>query len=1098
MNRFLQLLVISCLSLAVAGCYSTEEPIGPDVPAVGSLKLSQEQMVVGSEGGEFSIDIFTKYTYETSVNADWITISGSTCGTEYCTLYFTVAKNNTTSEREGAITVFCNDYNLSATLTISQEAGIVVPTNEIWYTSSDGEVVTPCATDVFGANIVSNTYENGQGVITFDGNVTQIGEKAFNKCSSLTTITMPNSIKTIGILAFGVCSSLTNIDIPNSVTHIEERAFISCIGLTRVTLPESVISIGNRAFVNCQSLEGFYGKYASEDNRCLIIDGVLNAFAPAGLTEYTIPDGTTSIGQNAFWWNSATTGKESILESVTIPNSVTEIIIGAFSGCRNLVKVYCKPIVPPKGDVNMFDSIDSERKIYVPMESVEAYKALWSEYSSEIEGYDYGESNITALDRVLFYTSSDGAVVTPYNANAFDANIVSNTYANGQGIIIFDKEVTQIGEQAFYAANTTADGRRLTSMIIPNSVTSIKARAFYYCNTLTNLVVPDQITTIGEYAFYHCDALTNFTIPNEVTSIGLYAFYYCKSLTSISIPDGVTVIEDKTFYNCINATDLTIGKGVTSIGNEAFVYCSGLTSITIPDSVTSFGSKPFYSCSNLSAFYGKFASADNRCLIVDGTLISFAPADLTEYTIPEGVTAIGDYTFYTLSALTNIGIPDSVTSIGDHAFYNCTNLTDITLPKSLTHIGRYAFYYCNKIINITIPDGVTFIEEYAFYHCINLTSVNIPENTTAIASFAFAKCYSLTKANIYGDSLISIGDSAFYECKNIVDITIPSSVNMIGNSAFADCANLASIHCKSATPPNGGSQMFDNNAADRKIYVDYGSVSKYKRTNFWTNYADAICAEPDSITETQYKILYTSSNGQIVEPNATDVFGAKLMINKYENGVGTLYFESEITSIGDYAFKGCQTLTSITMPESITSIGDYAFNDCKALTSITIPEKVESIGTNAFYGCTGLSAIYGKYASTDNRCLVIDGVLSTFATAGITTYIIPEDVTAVGDLVFADCHNLAEITIGLNVALISDLAFYNCSGLKTLYCKPTIPPTLTFEALSCAKQLTTIYVPISNIDLYKVANGWKEFADKMVSYKFDGVGDFEGEEGTFN
>ncbi|MBE6213041.1 MAG: hypothetical protein E7129_07905, partial [Rikenellaceae bacterium] len=136
MKKLLQFLMTMFLSVAMVGCYSTEEPVGPDVPVVGSLKLSQEEMTISPEGGKFSVDIFTEYSYKTSVNVDWIKITDNSSGDEYCTLYFTIAKNNTTSEREGVITVFCDDYNLSATLTVTQVSNSQIPNNEIWYTSS--------------------------------------------------------------------------------------------------------------------------------------------------------------------------------------------------------------------------------------------------------------------------------------------------------------------------------------------------------------------------------------------------------------------------------------------------------------------------------------------------------------------------------------------------------------------------------------------------------------------------------------------------------------------------------------------------------------------------------------------------------------------------------------------------------------------------------------------------------------------------------------------------------------------------------------------------------------------------------------------------
>ena len=284
---------------------------------------------------------------------------------------------------------------------------VIQNSNEIWYTSSDGQIVTPNATDAFGANIESNTYEEGKGVITFDAPISSIGDSAFNNCQTLTSIEIPKGVTSIGKDAFRACSNLTSVTIPYGVISIRNTAFGACTGLTSVTIPNSVTSVGGHIFGNCSSLTAFYGKFASADNRCLVVNGVLNSFAPAGLTEYTVPDNVTSIGGWSFAYcnglrsvtipNSvASIGDRAFracsgLTSIIIPESVTEIGAEVLWECSSLKEVYCKPTTPPTIGVSVFDDADSALVIYVPVSSdssiINAYKSAtnWSNYQNRIK-----------------------------------------------------------------------------------------------------------------------------------------------------------------------------------------------------------------------------------------------------------------------------------------------------------------------------------------------------------------------------------------------------------------------------------------------------------------------------------------------------------------------------------------------------------------------------------------------------------------------------------------------------------------------------------------------------------------------------------------
>ena len=346
-------------------------------------------------------------------------------------------------------------------------------------------------------------------------------------------------------------------------------------------------------------------------------------------------------------------------------------------------------------------------------------------------GYESLEDFINSGDignaeNFIFYTSSDGKIVEPTQSGVeiFGANIVSNTYENGLGIIEFDGPVTTIGDHAFYLCKS------LTRVTIPNRVTSIGYGAFYHCKSLTSVTIPKSVTTIGDYAFFDCSSLNAF-----------YGKFASKDNRCLVV-DGKLVA-----FAPSGLTEYTIPNKVSSIGDSVFAECSSLISVTISKSVTSIGNYAFGSCSSLNAFYGKFASNDNRCLVVDGKLVAFAPSGLTEYTIPDSVISIRSTAFYCCYSLTSVTIPDSVISIGSCAFHLCTSLTSVTIGNSLTFIGDHAFYHCYSLTSVTIPDSVTSIGHDAFTYCYSLKEVYCKPTTPPSSSGMFD--YNVSGRKIY-------------------------------------------------------------------------------------------------------------------------------------------------------------------------------------------------------------------------------------------------------------------------------------------------------------------------------------------------------------
>ena len=448
--------------------------------------------------------------------------------------------------------------------------------------------------------------------VTIPDSVTSIGGSAFSGCSGLTSVTIGDSVTSIGSEAFSGCSGLTSVTIGNSVTSIGYEAFRGCSGLTSIVIPDSVTSIGSSAFSGCSGLTSvtipFVGGRADGTGRTHfgyifnVIDLSHSIYSiPSSLQEVIITGGE-SIGDWAFAGYNG-------LTSVTIENGVTSIGNRAFSGCSGLTSVTIGDGVTSIGDG--------------------AFEGCSSLQFNEHGGAKYLGNEVNPY--VVLYDVTDTSVMS--------FEIMAQTK------IIYDG-------------------------------------AFSGCSGLTSVTIPDSVTSIGEYAFSGCSGLTSIEIPDSVTSIGSYTFLNCSGLTSVTIPDSVTSIGEYAFAGCSGLTSVTIGNSVTSIGSRAFSGCSGLTSITIPDSVTGIGYGAFAGCSGLTSITIPFVGEK-----ADGTgSTSFDYIFVySDYDVPEslkeviitGGESIADGAFEGCTSLTTVTIPDTVTTLGDNVFEGCTSLEKI-------------------------------------------------------------------------------------------------------------------------------------------------------------------------------------------------------------------------------------------------------------------------------------------------------------------------------------------------------------------------------------------------------------------------------------
>ncbi len=677
--------------------------------------------------------------------------------------------------------------------------------------------------------------------ITIPASVTSIGDYAFQLCTALTSIDLPASVTSIGYYAFSLCTALSSIELPTSLTTICEKAFEACTSLTSIVIPASVTRIDSEAFAHCFGLGSISVAegntvYDSRNGCNAIIIKESNKLL-LGCKNTVIPTGVTSIGKEAFY-------KCTGLTSITIPESVTSIGNYAFSGCTALTTVFMEPTTPPTLGNDVFDDCDALANIYVPTAFLDDYKDVWADYATKIQGYDgacgtnvYWSYNSTSNTLTIFGTGD--------MTNDFEGNNWEN-YLND-----------------------------ITTVNISNGVTSIGDYAFSFCTGLTSIEIPASVKTIGNYAFQGCWGLTSIEIPASVTTIGNAAFNTCIYLTSINIPANVTTIGNEAFGNCTGLTSITIPASVTSIGYWAFINCIGLESISVASDNTIYDSRD-----NCNAIIEKATN----------TLI----AGCKNTMIPNTVTSIGDYAFYSCEELKEITIPASVTRIANHAFEFCTSLTTVfmqpTTPPTLGNLifdncddlaniyvlgtGAMADYsysnrpwynYLNDITTVDIRAGVTSIGDWAFNTCDHLTSINIPASVTSIGDAAFLNCYGLEsisvaegntvydsrndcnalietasntliqgcKNTVIPNTVTSIGDVAFLGCEGLTSITIPASVTHIANHAFEFCTSLTTVFMQPTTPPTLGNHVFDNCNDLANIYVPAGTSGVYSAQEPW-------------------------------------------------------------------------------------------------------------------------------------------------------------------------------------------------------------------------------------------------------------------------
>ena len=835
---------------------------------------------------------------------------------------------------------------------------------------------------VFG----SATTEENLVIPSKNGTVKAIAPKAFNNCVNIKSVVIPSSVKTIGKDAFLGCTGLEAVYIDSLVSwcqaDIESNPlsndcdlYVNYELVTDIEIPKNIRQLKKGVFLGCNSIYSV-----------------------------TMHDAITEIGEKAFY------GCDNLITVFLPQRNLHTIGDSAFSGCNNLVNI--KP-VGTSGNVNGF----------TPSLTKIGERAFYN--CSNILGEI--TLNCTEIGERAFYGCKGLEWVSIKNLQKIeDSTFYGCTKLS---YVSFDENLTEIGTYAFR-------GCAIKTLVLPEGLVSIGESAFDQCKKLKSVSFPSTLTSVGKSAFYICDQIEEvfikdlakwlkidfanydanplfygacisipgqgklevLQIPQGITEIKPYSITGA-SLKEVVIPSSVEIFAvAKNFRNCSNLQRFTVssenpfyssidGHLYTQDGSELLQYAFAQTdNYVVPDTLskisTSFPeglknvevgnlatwcSINFLSEACNPIYYAKRFSVNGECVAI--------------LQIPETVTEISSYAFYSCYGLIGVDIPESLTKIGSYAFNDCINLLEINNKSSLdikkgTGTHGYVGYYAKHIYNsdqeesklsVTQDGLVLYVDDQGdTYVCAYVgSSPDVTIVDAKVKAYAFYN-NEVIKTVTLGSGVTAVNSGAFENCDNLIEVNFGTNVSSIGEGAFENCVNLQTVNFKS-----GG--------------ITFGLNAFFGCSNLRT---------------------------------CTVKYRSDWLSNKFVNSYASpLYYSRALYIDG-------KLLTEISLPSNLKSINDYAFYNCDSLKTVIVNSYLTSIGKYAFYDCDSL-----KTVSISGGGSVADKIYDyAFAECRkLENYVTAH--TYIGAGVFKDCEMLTSVVIGSNITTIGTSAFEGCTSL---------------------------------------------------------------------
>ncbi|MDR3187814.1 MAG: leucine-rich repeat protein, partial [Prevotellaceae bacterium] len=748
------------------------------------------------------------------------------------------------------------------------------------------------------------------GALTIPAGVTSISNGAFANCIKLTSVTISAGVKVIGYAAFYGCSGLTGtLTIPAGVTSIGSYAFYDCSGLTALTIPASVTTIDSYAFLNCN-------KMVSVTNYSLNPQSInANVFVSVGNRSLTVPNAALNTYKSAAVWKDfgAMSGLTGVLLEVDVKESGSVIGVSSTSGLYPPNTIKTLTAVAATGyrfegwmiggwasSAGAAAQLVEANPLTVKLTQDTAVTAVFSRIPKTLSvSISAGElKNVEDIADVAYLTLTGTMDARDVKFMRDDMPFLKELDLSGVTVVAYTGlegtynsyrvyPANEMPEASFSNMDTYTPKTSLTSVMLPNSITSIGFNAFSGCSELTGtLTIPKEVKTIDDYAFANCIGLTGpLTLPAKVATIGEGVFLRCSGLTG----------------------PLTIPEGVKSIGFSAFSDCSGLTGVlTLPASLTAIGSFAFSNCSGLTSVISYSLMPQN---IAEGVFTNLAKVKTMTLTVPSSALAAyaSSNVLKEFANINNTGLLLAVgvnnaelgsvegTATGMYANNTTVNLTATTTAGGLfmgwmsngVQVEKSdrlyfpltqdtvltAFFGARIACRPTTAGRLWSIPNAEFAVHLTITGVidardvrfmrdNMPYLRVLDLSGATIEAYTGAAGTLSGSASHAANElppKALLSKSSLKEVRLPKSLSSIGSEAFKGCSGLNVVAAYSVEPQDiGGKSVFDDvNLSACTLYARQASLSTYGSKAVWSGFTPQLPLPSN-------KVSFVSAGGDTV------------------------------------------------------------------------------------------------------------------------------------------------------------------------------------------------------------------------------------------